>query len=291
MSKTYYRKTKEIIEDTQYKNKALSFLYENTFGRALLKLLILPFISKIVGKYYDSKGSTKQIEKFIKDNNIDMSLYEKEEYNSFNEFFARKKILNEADLVAFKDEKALVSPADSRVLVYKFSEDLKVNIKDSIYDIEDLTQMPKEELQDFKNGNVIIFRLCVDDYHRYCYIDDGKVIEEKSIKGVLHTVSPISKKYKIYKQNHRVVSLLDTNNFGRMIFIEVGALLVGKIVNHTVKEFKKGDEKGYFKFGGSTIVVITKDNIKIDDDILENSKNEIETKVSYGERIGTLMKN
>ena len=291
MSKLYNRKTKTIEEDNQYKNNYLLFLYNNPFGRLLLKILILPFVSKLVGKYYDSKASTRSIDKFIKDNKIDMSLYEKAEYKSFNDFFARKKIILDETSSNFRENNYFVSPADSRVLVYKFGEKLKVNIKDSMYDIEELTKMPKEELKDFENGNVFIFRLCVDDYHRYCFVDNGEVLKQTSINGVLHTVSPASKSYKIYKQNHRVVSLLDTNNFGKMIYVEVGALLVGKIVNHDVQKFKKGDEKGYFKFGGSTIVIITKDNITIDEDILENSKNEIETKVYYGEKIGTRNKN
>ena len=80
--------------------------------------------------------------------------------------------------------------------------------------------------------------------------------------------------------------MLKTRNFGTMIQIEVGALLVGKIQNHPVTEFKKGDEKGYFELGGSTIILLTQSNIAVDEDILENSRKGIETKVHYSERIG-----
>ena len=290
MGKVYNRKTNEIIEESQYKNNSLLFLYNNPFGRLILKVLVLPFISKVVGKYFDSKGSTKKVKSFIKDNNIDMSLYEKKEFESFNDFFARKKILSDDLLNSFNDKSTLISPADSRVLLYKFDNELKVKIKDSVYDIAELTKMPLTDLQSFKNGNVFIFRLCVDDYHRYCYIDDGEVVKQTNIKGILHTVSSISNRYKIYKENHRVVSVLKANNLGECIYIEVGALLVGKIVNNNLKSFNKGEEKGFFKFGGSTIVVITKDNVIVDEDILNNSKNDIETKVSYGEKIGIINK-
>ena len=286
MSRVYNRKTKEITEDVQYKGQYSEFLYNNLFGRIILKILILPFVSKIAGKFCDSKISVRVINGFIKDNNIDMSLYEKKDYLSFNDFFDRKKIISDDTKVNFDNKEAFVSPADSRLLVYKFDEELRVKIKDSIYDIEELTKMSNDELKEFKNGNVFVFRLYVDDYHRYCYIDDGKLLDCKNINGVLHTVNPISSRYRIYKENHRIVSLLETNSFEKLIYIEVGALLVGKIINHDLTEFKKGDEKGYFKYGGSTVVVITKDNIKIDEDIIENSKNDIETKVEYGEKIG-----
>ena len=92
----------------------------------------------------------------------------------------------------------------------------------------------------------------------------------------------------MFAQNDRVVNFLDLENFGAMIQIEVGALLVGRIKNHNIADFKKGEEKGFFELGGSTIILLTRKNIKIDDDILEQSAQGIETKVNYGERIGEL---
>ncbi len=289
MGKVYNRKTKEIYEDNLYKQGIAKFLYNNSFGRIVLKIVILPFFSKILGKYCDSKRSTSQIAKFIKDNNIDMDLYEKEEYSSFNDFFTRKKIIPNEILDNFNNKNYFISPADSKLLCYRLDDELKVNIKDSLYSLEELLMTQNEELQKFKNGNVLVFRLSVDDYHRYCHIDDGSLKVNYHIKGKLHTVSSISRNYKIYKENSRVVNFLNTNNFGDIIYVEVGALLVGKIVNNNKKIFKKGEEKGYFKYGGSTIVVITKDNIKIDEDILENSKNDVETKIEFGEKIGELL--
>ena len=111
-------------------------------------------------------------------------------------------------------------------------------------------------MTEYKNGYCLVFRLALDDYHRYCFPTSGKTKETISIKGKLHTVSSISKDYKIYSKNHRVITTLDTKEFNELLFIEVGALSVGKIINHDIDKFKACDEKGYFKMGGSTIVVL-----------------------------------
>ena len=133
----------------------------------------------------------------------------------------------------------------------------------------------------------MIFRLCVDDYHRYSYFDSGKQEGNHHINGVLHTVRPIAlSEEKVFSQNDREWTILHTDNFGDVTQIEVGAMMVGKIVNHRCcNSFIRGEEKGYFKFGGSTIVLLI-NNIKIDDDILENSSSGIETIVKLGEKIG-----
>ena len=169
--------------------------------------------------------------------------------------------------------------------VYKIEDDLTIKVKQSMYTIEDLIQ-DKLDLDQFKNGNCLVFRLSMDNYHRYCYVDDGKIESTKRIKGKLHTVSSISNKHKVYSQNTRVCSYINTENFGKIICIEVGALTVGKINNRDEINCKKGEEKGYFELGGSTIIILTNDKVKIDNDILEYSNQGIETKVKYGERIG-----
>ena len=181
----------------------------------------------------------------------------------------------------------LISVADSKVLRYKITPKLTLNIKNGTYTLEELLK-DKDIAKEYMGGECLVFRLCVDDYHRYIYIDDGEVQKTKRINGILHTVSPISDgKYKVYSQNSREWTLIKTKNFGDVIQMEVGAMCVGKIKNYTHKEVKKGQEKGYFEFGGSTIIVfIKKDEVRIDQDIIDNSFVGIETIVKQGEQVG-----
>lgn len=279
----YNRKTKDVIEESEYGSRALNFLYNNLFGRLLLKIIINPFFSRLYGKYNSTKRSKKKIEELVSNYNIDLNEYEEKDYNSFNDFFTRKRKNIEYD----KDVSSFISPADSKLTVSKIEENMEIKIKQSMYTIEELVA-DDINLDGFKDGNCLVFRLSVDDYHRYCFIDDGTVIKTKSIKGKLHTVRSISEKYKVYSHNSRIWTLMNTKNFGEVLFIEVGALMVGKIQNNNKKEFVKGEEKGYFEFGGSTIVILTNDKVKIDRDIIEYSNKGIETKVKYGEKIGEL---
>jgi phosphatidylserine decarboxylase len=135
----------------------------------------------------------------------------------------------------------------------------------------------------------LIFRLTVDDYHRYCYMADGQKEANVKIPGVLHTVNPIANDVvPIYKENAREYSILHTEHFGDVLMMEVGALLVGKIVNHpTAPQVRRGDEKGFFRFGGSTVILIFKPGTLVPDaDLVENSNMGFETVVKYGEKIG-----
>lgn len=277
----YNREKEALEEDIQYGGKYLKFLYNNIFGRILLKIIISPVFSKIYGTYNSSSLSKRKINKFIKKYKINIDEYEEKNYQSFNDFFIRRK-----KQVSFDNNLGtLISPADSKLLVYKITDGLKIKIKQSYYTLEELLS-EKKDLQSFKNGSCLVFRLSMDDYHRYCHIDNGKIESVRKIKGKLHTVSSISNEYKVYSQNSRICNYISTENLGNIIYIEVGALLVGKINNDNKITFSKGDEKGYFELGGSTIVVLTNNQIKIDDDIIKYSNKGIETKVKYGERIG-----
>ena len=282
MNKVLDRKTNKIIEEKS--PKGANFLYKNIFGRIILKLATKRFVSKFVGKRMDKEKSTKYIENFIKDNNIDMSDYPKVEYKSFNEFFSRKIKDNKRSFSGNK--KDFCAPSDSKVFVYKIDDQEEFIIKNKKYTIERILRNKKLS-DEFKNGYFIVFRLSVDDYHRYAYIDNGKLLNRKEINGKFHTVGPIAfDRYKVYEENQREYELLKTENFGEIIQMEVGAMMVGKIVNHKKKSFKRGEEKGYFLFGGSTIVIMVKEGIiEIDEDILNNSKEGIETKVKQGEKI------
>ena len=265
-------------------SKTLNFLYGNFLGRCILKIATRKFVSNLIGAYMNSSLSKHRIEKFVDKNNINKFEYEMKKYKSYNDFFTRKVIETKRPINARSS--ILISPCDSKLTVYDINEDLTLKIKDAYYSIDSLVE--KRILEDYVGGYALVFRLTTDNYHRYCYVDSGSKGINYHIDGIFHTVQPISlKKYNFYKTNTREYTILNTNNFGKVIQVEVGALGVGRIVNnHEVHTYKKGEEKGYFEFGGSTIVLLIKKNtIIVDEDILENSKEGVETIVKYGEGI------
>ncbi|MGN0172992.1 MAG: phosphatidylserine decarboxylase [Acutalibacteraceae bacterium] len=227
------------------------------------------------------------IKSFIKNNSIDMSQYENKNFSCYNDFFTRKIKLENRPMSDNKKE--LISPADSRLLVFDIDEKLKFKIKNGYYDLTSF--LNDEDLsKEFSGGKLLVFRLCVDDYHRYCFIDNGEIVSNKFIKGKLHTVQPIAlEKDDFFKENCREVTVINSENFGKTVMVEVGAMMVGKIVNHNTNGFvQKGEEKGYFEFGGSTVcVILKKDAVNIDSEITENSKKNLETRVLFRETIGT----
>lgn len=269
-----------IIEST----RTLNFFYRTIFGRLLLNMFISKTFSNAAGKYMNSKFSKHRINNFVRDNKIIMTEYEKDNFSSYNDFFIRKIVSYKRPIAANKD--FFISPCDSKLTAYKICKDLTLKIKGSYYTISSLVE--KNIVSEYKNGYALVFRLSPDDYHRYCYIDSGTKSKNYHINGKYHTVQPIAlEKNKFYKTNNREYTILYTNNFDKIVYVEVGAMTIGKIHNHHEEyKYKKGEEKGYFEFGGSTIVLLVKDNIiKIDEDIINNSKDNIETIVKYGERI------
>lgn len=263
----------------------LKKLYGSVIGRGALKVMTLPFVTKCGGMYMSSALSKGRIKKFIKQNNIDMSQYEEKDYHDFNDFFTRK--IKEHQRTMIQDDHILISPCDGKLSAYPIDTNTILTIKDTQYKLDDLFMSPSIS-DTFKGGQALIFRLTVDDYHRYHFFDDGWKEEDHYIPGIFHTVNPVANDYyPIYKTNSRSYSLLHTAHFDDVVMMEVGAMMVGKITNHPVTTFKRGDEKGYFEFGGSTIVLLFKRGIlKVDDDIMRNSKNNDETKVLLGEKVG-----
>lgn len=257
-------------------NKSLCFLYNTIIGRIILKLVCNKLIANIYAKYMTSKLSRHKIKKFIKKNNINMNDYVNSNYKSFNDFFIRKIEKNKRKI------SGLIAVCDSKLSVYKINSNSKFKIKNSIYTVEELI---REKNHKYKWA--LIFRLAVDDYHHYVFPDNGKVISTKYISGKLHTVQPIAfKKYKVFCENSRSITHLECENLGKVCYIEVGAMMIGKIVNENISTFKKGDEKGHFEFGGSTVILLIEKDIEINDTIIENTKKDIETIVKLGNNIG-----
>lgn len=265
--------------------RSLDFFYSTFIGRLLLRIVITKPISNLGALYMNSRFSKIKINRFIDKNDINTFEYDDKKYKSYNDFFTRKVISCKRPIMSNKN--TLISPCDGRVLAYTINDDLTLKIKNSYYSINTLVE--KDIMDEYKNGIALVFRLSTDNYHRYCYIDSGTKGKNYHIKGVFHTVQPISlKNYNFFKTNSREYTVLNTNNFDKVIQVEIGALMVGRIKNnHEEYEYKKGEEKGYFEFGGSTIVLLFKKGvISLDNDILENSNEDIETIVKYGEKIG-----
>ncbi len=288
--KIYSRLNKEIYEEEEYGQKSVNFLYNNFFGRIILRLLISrKFFSKIASIYYHTKFSVKDIPEFIEKNNIDMSDYEEKEYSSFNDFFTRKILVGKRPLPTNND--SLIAVADSKLSVYNIDENQKVNIKGIEYTVEELVD-DRELARNYVGGKCLIFRLCVDDYHRFSYIEKGNLDYHKVIKGSLHTVRDTAKKFRFYAKNQRELEVLNTTTLGKVVQIDVGAIMIGKIKNYHLETFERGEEKGYFYYGGSTVVVlIEKEKILIDEDITKYSNEDIEVKVKLGEKIGVVLNN
>ncbi|MDR0964317.1 MAG: phosphatidylserine decarboxylase [Clostridium sp.] len=276
----YERVSKSYLQEPVYRANLSHFLY-NTVPGGLLRLIATRKIcNRIYGFFQKTKRSAKRIKSFAKQYNISVDDFAK--YQTFNDFFIRKEV-RRVDSGA----NTLISPADSCLTVYHITKDTFLQIKERRYTISRLIG-DQELAKDYDGGYALVFRLAVYDCHRFCFPTDGEIICQKKISGILDSVNMKETGKCSLCTNARIVHVLATDLLGQVVFVEVGAMLVGKMVHtHTAHSFAKGEEKGYFEFGGSTIVMLLKPAaVAIDEDILQQSQKAIETKVLYGERIG-----
>lgn len=266
----------------------LYWLYYNPVGELSLNTMVKnKFLSTWYGKQMDKPSSKEKIEGFVADFDMDLSEATKQNFESFNDFFYRelKREVRPINL----DSSILVSPADGKVLAFSniSAQDFIVKgYKFNVYDYFQNDEIAKK----YENGSLMIFRLCPTDYHRYHFPISGEVIFESKIDGDYYSVSPIAlkKKIELITQNKREYTLISTEDFGDVVMSEVGATMVGSMVTtYNDSKIEKGQEKGYFKFGGSTVILFFEEGkIEIDPDLLINSQKKIETSVLMGERVG-----
>ena len=266
---------------------ALRFLYGRPEGRALLKLLTACPVSKLAGRFMDSKLSKPLIGPFARKNGIRLEDYLPLPYPCFNAFFCRP-IRKELRPIPDGDG-VFMSPCDGLVSAYPITEGLVLPIKQSEYTVAELLGNDGAA-ERFRNGVCLVFRLCVQHYHRYAYVDAGKIVSRYFIPGELHTVRPIAlAALPVFTRNCREVSVMETENFGTLAQVEVGAMLVGKVLNYKGAgfPFRKGEEKGRFLYGGSTVVLLLeKDRVTLDRELFENTAQGLETPVIMGEVLG-----
>ena len=287
MTVTYITRDGMKIDGTTGQDHLLEVIYGHALTRMLLRPFLSPAVSDICGKFLSTRLSRRIVPSFVKKNHIDLGIYERQEFDSYNAFFTRKI---KAEQRPINDQKnVLISPSDGKVTAYPITQKGRFWIKYTQYTA---AQLLKDErlAERYMGGWIYVIRLTVDDYHRYCYVADGRKSRQRKIRGVLHTVNPVANDYyPIYKMNSREYCLLKTKELGTILLMEVGALMVGKISNHEEDsaQVKRGDEKGMFEFGGSTIVVMTEPGMaEPDKDIIQNTKAKAETLVKMGEPIG-----
>lgn len=272
-----------VLEAENTQDKLLRFLYTRTWGRLLLKPLISPGISRAVGCFLDSRISRCLIAPFIRANHLDMRPYVERAYVSFNDFFTRE--MKQTERMVDADPSYLVSPSDGKVSAYHLSEEGRFEIKQRAYSLEAILKSRKLAGK-YKGGYAIVIRLSVEDYHRYCYPVSGRKTRNYRIPGKLHTVNPIAcETVPVYHENAREFTLIRTERFGDVLQMEVGALLVGRICNYQDKALvRKGQEKGKFEFGGSTILLLLEaERVQVREELLTNTREGCETLVQMGQ--------
>lgn len=269
----------------------MKWLYYNPLGELSLHALVKrKFVSEIYGGMMDKPSSAKKIAGFVAKYNIDLSIAQKDTFISFNDFFTRK--LKPGAQLIEGDSTVVVSPADGKILVFKNIGDSDFFVKGNRFNLSGFLN-DSTLAEKYKTGILMIVRLAPFDYHRYHFPIAGKLSEPVKINGSYFSVSPLALRQiaEVFCMNKREYLLISSPLFGRVVMAEVGATMVGSIIQtYKSSRVKKGEEKGYFKFGGSTVILIfEKGRVQVDSDLLDNSAKNTETTVKMGERIAVAL--
>lgn len=276
----------ERWEHPEREGALLRFLHHTAPGRVLLRLASGRALSRLAGRYMDSGLSRPLIGLFLRRYGIRMDDYLDREFSCFNDFFCRR-IRPELRPLP-EDPSLLFAPCDGRLSAWRFADGTVLNIKHSSYTLDELFDGDAIAAR-YWDGVCLVFRLCVDNYHRYCYPDNGSKGENRYIPGELHTVRPIAlRALPVFVRNCREYTVMDTEHFGTVTQMEIGAMLVGKIKNHLgAGSFRRGEEKGTFLYGGSTVLLLLeKGRVELPEELFAQSAQGKELPVRMGQIIG-----
>lgn len=275
-----------------YGDWALRLLYEKCYGRLLLPFIAkISFFSKLYGFLQSLRCSKKKIRPFIKAYHLQEEAFEKkvEGFTSFNDFFTRK-LKPEARPIDNRKDHAIL-PTDARYFFFNHIDQvLQFHVKGKSFTLPQL--LHNERLaKRYEQGSMVVARLAPMDYHRFHFPFDALAKKSKKIDGPLYSVNPLAlrKNWHYLCQNKRVITLLESEQFGDVAFIEIGATYVGTIHQTFTPNtfYKKGEEKGFFSFGGSCIIILfEKDKIQFDQDLIEASLQKIEIRGLLGQSMG-----
>lgn len=292
MIRVWDRAKAQWMEEKVYGGAFVERCYSTGAGRFLTdRLLASASLSRFYGALQSARFSSGKVPRFIRDFSIPMEEYEEKAFTSFNDFFIRKF---RGAARPFAVDARLPAFAEGRYLAFEKVEDsLRFPLKGARVTATELLGNT-EDSKAFEGGPLLIARLCPVDYHRFHFPDDGIVEKTYRVPGRFHSVNPVALKgiEGVFRINERQVTILSTQNFGRVAYIEVGALMVGRIVqSHPAAiagsgPFKRGEEKGYFLFGASTVILLgTPGSFVPDPDLVLRTKEETESFVRLGEGI------
>ncbi|MBA4136965.1 MAG: phosphatidylserine decarboxylase [Opitutus sp.] len=294
----YFHRAKRTVEtESVYGEKWLRWTYGGTAGGLSLELLVKrPWLSRYYGWKMSRSDSARRILPFIVDYGLNVDEFAKSPFvfKSFNDFFYRALKPGARPIAAEGDDRVAVLPADGRHLAFQnvdaaggfYAKGQQFSLASFLGDAE--------LAEKFAGGSLLISRLCPVDYHRFHFPIAGTPGEARLINGWLYSVSPIALRRNLAYlwENKRMITLMDSPVFGRVAVCEIGATMVGSIMQTHVagRAARKGEEKGLFKFGGSCVVTIfEKGRVRFDADLLEHSANQLETYALMGERLGAAM--
>ena len=286
------RETGCIETEKVYGENWLSLIYGSPLGILPLWIAIQrAWFSKWYGRKMDSRKSKNKILPFISNYNLDKKefLNDPSIFQSFNEFFSRE--LKEDARPIDQSNESIVFPADGRHLgIQDISKVERIFVKGQKFDLSSLFQS-KQLAKVYQEGSMVISRLCPVDYHRFHFPVSGFATEPKLINGSLFSVNPIAlrKNIGIFWQNKRYLSFIRDSAVGNVAFFLVGATCVGSvnITSPLPTLVKKGEELGYFRFGGSSVLTLfEKGAVKLSTDLLDSTASGIELYAKMGQALG-----
>ncbi len=291
------RTSKKEEKEAVYGQFFLKILYGNHWYERLISFFVLPFysrcslISKLYGYIQKTSLSKKKIIPFIRKFGMDTSEFLESplSFASFNDFFTRRLKPGVRPLANGND--VAVLPADARYLVYpNIAASEGFLVKGKKFSLEKLLE-DYSLAKKYREGSMVLARLCPTDYHRFHFICNCVPGVPKLINGPLYSVNPMAliRNIEIFSENKRVITELRTKNFGDVLYIDVGATHVGSIHQTFIPEehYAKGDEKGYFSFGGSSLILLFEPGkIEFDQDLLDASNRRLEMRALMGQSLG-----
>lgn len=294
----FNRYTGAYEDEAIYGEAALRFAYETAAGRALTALFVArPFLSRFYGWLMDRPSSVRRIRPFIEKYGINEEEFADEvaHFGTFNEFFRRE--LKPACRPIDPDPKSIVFPADGRHFGWReLGRETGVFVKGQRWNLEALLGGDRDLARRYRNGSLVLSRLCPLDYHHFHYPVAGRVGEARPIGGRLYSVNPVSLRQRLgyLWENRRFLTRIETADMGDVLMIEVGATNVGSIRHRPLPadgRVEKGAPRGWFEFGGSSLVCLFEPgSVRLSDDLIGKTAEGIELYAHFGDRMGVVVK-